>query len=94
MYIAFDFQIENTHDGFVVSAFVCDTPSTHKQWKPLRNFGDRQNDAILFKEMDCPHLNEFNLKSLIDRYDRATKYIRVNERRFIKQTSNNDYGKE
>lgn len=43
MYIAFDFQIENTHDAFVVCAFVCDTPSTHKQWKPLRNFGDRQS---------------------------------------------------
>ena len=85
MYIAFDFQIENTSDGFVVSAFVCDTPSTHWQWKPLRNFGDRQGDAIIFKEEDCPRLNEFNLKSLINRYNKATKYRRVNNRRFIKQ---------
>lgn len=85
MYIAFDFQIENTNDGFVVSAFVCDTTSTHKRWKPLRNFGDRQGDAILFKKVDCPRLNEFNLKSLIDRYDKATRYIRVNNRKFIKQ---------
>ena len=85
MYIAFDFQIENTRDGFVVSAFVCDTPNTNREWKPLRNFGDRQSDAILFKNEDCPRLNEFNLKSLINRYDRATKYIRVNNRKFIKQ---------
>lgn len=85
MYIAFDFQIENTHDGFVVSAFVCDTPSTHKQWKPLRNFGDRQSDAILFKNEDCPRLNEFALKSLINGYGRAIKYRRVNNRKFIKQ---------
>lgn len=85
MYVAFNFQIENTPDGYVVSAFVCDTPSTYRQWKPLRNFGDRQSDAILFKEEDCPRLNEFDLKSLINGYDRVIRYRRVNNRKFIKQ---------
>lgn len=85
MYIAFDFQIENTHDGFVVSAFVCDTPNTNREWKPLRNFGDRQSDAILFKEEDCPRLNEFNLKNLINRYDKDDKWMRASGRRFVQQ---------
>lgn len=47
MYIAFDFQIQNTPDGYVVSAFVAETPSTSRVWKPLRNFGGRQGDAIM-----------------------------------------------
>lgn len=85
MYVAFDFQIENTHNGFVVSAFCCDTPSTYWQWKPLRNFGDRQSDTIEFKHRDCPKLNEFSLKNLINSYDKEVKYIRVNDRKFIKQ---------
>ena len=85
MYVAFNFQIENTPDGYVVSAFVCDTPNTNREWKPLRNFGERQSDAILFKEEDCPRLNEFDLKSLINGYDRVIRYRRVNNRKFIKQ---------
>lgn len=85
MYIAFDFQIENTPDGYVVSAFVCETPSTSRVWKPLRNFGDRQSDAKIYKEEDCPKLNEHNLKGLIERYRKEDKWIRINGRRFVKQ---------
>ncbi len=85
MYIAFDFQIQNTPDGYVVSAFVAETPSTSRVWKPLRNFGGRQGDAIIYKTEDCPRLNEFNLKNLINRYRKEDKWIRVNGRKFVKQ---------
>ncbi|EFM01823.1 hypothetical protein HMPREF0658_1311 [Hoylesella marshii DSM 16973 = JCM 13450] len=85
MYVAFEFQVENTSDGYVVSAFVCEPPSTYRTWKPLRNFGDRQSDAIIFKNEDCPKLNEISLKVLIRDYCKDVKYIRVGSREFVKQ---------
>lgn len=85
-YVAFDFQVENTPEGYVVSACVSQPPSEYKTWRPLRNFGDRQGDAIRFKTLDCPKLNEFSLKNLINDYNSKVKYIRVNSRKLKKQS--------
>jgi hypothetical protein len=85
MYFAHDFQISNTPDGYVVSALVSEPPSSYRSWMPLRNFGDRQSDAIIFKNEDCPKLNEFLLKMLIRGYNKEIKYTRINSRKFVKQ---------
>ena len=84
-YFAHDFQICNTPDGYVVQALVSEPPSSYRCWKPLRNFGDRQSDAIIYKNEDCPKLNEYLLKMIIKDYRKDAKYIRVNSRKFIKQ---------
>lgn len=85
MYFAHDFQICNTPDGYVVNALVSEPPSSYRSWMPLRNFGDRQSDAIIFKNEDCPKLNEFLLKMLIRGYNKEIKYKRINSGKFVKQ---------
>jgi len=75
-----NFQISNTPDGYVVEWYDGD------HWHPLRNFGDRQSDAIEFKTTDCPRLDDWNLKALVKRYDPSVKYKRLkNGRMFVKQ---------
>lgn len=73
------FQIENTPHGYVVSCYH------DLQWHPLRNFGDRQGDARMFKESDCPKLEHGMITALEKHYDPTTKYIRLNGGRFRKE---------
>lgn len=49
---------------------------------PLRNFGQRQGDAMMFRQHDCPRLSMLQIKSLINRYDPSTKYNRIDENTF------------
>lgn len=85
MYVAYEFQIENTPAGYIVSALVSEPPSSYRCWKPLRNFGDRESDALIFKNEDCPKLNESLLKMTIKGYRKEHKYKRINSRKFVKQ---------
>lgn len=70
------FSIGNTSDGYVVSVL------RENSWFPLRNFGERQGDAIEFRYYDCPHLNESQIKMLIRNYDKDRKFIRIDSRHF------------
>lgn len=56
------------------------------KWYSLRNFGDRQGDAIAFKEFDCPNLGEAQVKTLIRNYDPQRLYKRIDSRHFKAQT--------
>lgn len=78
------FQVNNTPGGYVVEAYVKEGPSFGR-WYPLRNFGDRQGDAFAFRDFDCPSLPDTTIRALIRTYNAATKYIRVNGQKFIKQ---------
>lgn len=49
---------------------------------PLRNFGQRQGDAEIYKEHDCPRLTHQQIQLLIKNYNPARKYKRVNEHCF------------
>lgn len=52
--------------------------------KPLRKF-KWQGDAISFRDFDCSHLSESQIKALVARYDPNIKYRRLdNGKRFIK----------
>lgn len=75
------FQVSNTSDGYVVKAFVYMT-DRYRQWKPLRNFGDRQSDALEFCHHDCSRLSEQDLSLLIKNYKVENKYTRISENRF------------
>lgn len=78
------FQISNEPHGYVVEVYIMDKDGIMR-WRPLRNFGDRQGDARAFKEFDCPVLDEPVLRTLINRYDPAVKYMRLDKHRFYKQ---------
>lgn len=80
------FQVSNTHDGYIVKVYIVnDFSGLAGNWRPLRNFGDRQGDAIDFKNIDCPNLSNAVINMLIKNFDKDTKYIRVNSSKFIKQ---------
>lgn len=72
------------NDGYEVCVLMANERG-YTQYYPLRNFGERQGDALMFKEYDCPKLNEIQLKTLIKRYCKDIKWVRESGRRFIKQ---------
>jgi hypothetical protein len=74
----------NWNDGYEVCVLMEDERGL-RRWLPLRNFGDRQGDARIFKEADCPDLTDTQIRMLVKRFDRNVKYERINERKFIKQ---------
>lgn len=77
-------QIENTPDGYIVGVFLRDG-NGYGQWHRLRNFGDRQGDAIAFREYDLPALSDQQIKLFIKTFDVNTKYKRIEKGRYRKQ---------
>ena len=75
----------NYEDGYVVCLVAYDEQWKRKRFFPLRNFGEHQGDARLFKEVDCPNLSDIQLRLLIKSYNPNTKYKRINSRRFVKE---------
>lgn len=75
----------NYEDGYVVCLVAYDEQWKRKRFFPLRNFGEHQGDARLFKEVDCPNLSDTQLRLLIKSYNPNTKYKRINSRRFVKE---------
>lgn len=78
------FQISNEPWGYVVEAYFPDKDGIER-WLPLRNFGDRQGDALDFRDIDCPVLSDENIRVLINRYDWKVRYVRMEKHRFYKQ---------
>ena len=52
--------------------------------KPLRKFKE-QGHAMIFKEHDCPHLTELQIKMLVKQYDPKILFTRIDERHFRRQ---------
>ena len=77
------FQISNTDKGYVVEAFWPDKDG-NRHWEPLRNFGDRQGDAIEYRDIDCPELDDKTIRIIIERYDPDVRYMRVKKHRFYR----------
>ena len=73
------YQVENTPEGYVVSCYH------DLQWHPLRNFGERQGYAFAFRDWDCPHLSDTQIKMLERAYNKDRKYIRVSSTKFMSQ---------
>lgn len=78
------FQKVCTHDGIVVECEFEET-SGLRHWRPLRNFGWFEGHANEFKDIDCPKMEERQLKMLADRYRPEVKYCRVNGKNFKRQ---------
>ena len=74
-------EIDN---GFVVLAFFELKGEIRERWHKLRNFGDRLNDAIEYRN-DVAYINYPTLCALAKRYNNNVKYERINRFRFKKQ---------
>lgn len=75
------FGLEYT-DGYVVTALGVKADG-FKRWFCLRNFGDHQGDARLFKECDVTNLTQNEIIMLASNYNPTRHYKRINSRRFI-----------
>ena len=76
-------QIENTPDGYIVGVFLRDG-NGYGHWYRLCNFGDRQGDAIAFREYDLPTFSEQQIKLFIKTFDVGKKYMRKEKGRYVK----------
>ena len=75
----------NYNNGYVVNLIAYDEKWKRKKFFPLRNFGEHQGDARIFKEIDCPSLTDSQLRMLIKTYNPAVIFKRINSKRFIKE---------
>ena len=76
-------QIENTPDGYIVGVYLRNE-SECGHWHRLRNFGERQGDAIAFRDYDLPQLSDAQINGLIKQFKIETKYKRINKNRYEK----------
>lgn len=74
----------NFDDGYVVAVLMIGEYGFLK-YHPLRNFGERQGDAKIFKEVDCPKLSDSQIRMLIKNYSPNVKYIRVSGKKFVSE---------
>lgn len=63
-------------NGYVVQAYFRCSLDTHEKWHSIRNFGDRQSDAIEYLN-DIENVEEYRLNSLAKAYSPDVKYIRM-----------------
>ena len=68
--------------GYVISVKQLDSRGFWR-WYNLRKF-ETQGDALAFREFDCPHLTELQIKGLIKQYNPQIRYRRINSKRFTK----------
>jgi len=78
--------IQNTNYGYIVAVYFDLHRNGNYQWHRLRNFGDRQGDAIEFRDYDVPKLEDSQVRLLIKNFDINRKYQRVNGRKFKVQS--------
>ena len=76
-------EIENTSYGYIVSAFMRDE-NGHGHWYRLRNFGERQGDAIEFRDIDLPTFTDLRLRGFIKTFRITDKYKRLSIGRYAK----------
>lgn len=74
----------NYNDGYEVCVLM-ENEQGFVRFHPLRNFGDHQGDAKIYKLHDCPNLSDMQIRALVKNFRREVKYKRVSERRFIRE---------
>lgn len=79
-------QIESTEYGYIVGVYLTEG-NGYGHWVRLRNFGDRQGDAICFRDYDLPKLSDTELRMLAKSFSIEKKYYRAGSRRYITQKS-------
>lgn len=74
----------NYEDGYIVKVHMIDEKGLAR-WFPLRNFGERQGDARIYREEDCPKLTDSDIRMTIRSYKKENKYIRLGFKKYRKQ---------
>lgn len=77
-------QIENTPDGYIVGVYLRDG-NGYGQWHRLRNFGDRQGDAIEFRDYDLSGFTDQQINLFVKTFDVGKKYMRQEKGRYVKK---------
>lgn len=85
-------QIENTPDGYIVGVYLRDGTG-YGRWYRLRNFGNRQGDAIAFREYDLPTFTDQQIKLFIKTFDINAQYLRIAKNKYIKRNDWNEQSK-
>ena len=76
-------QIENTEHGYIVGVYLRDGAG-NGAWHRLRNFGDRQGDAIMFRDYDIPDLSDGQINILVREFKVGNIYERISKNRYKK----------
>ena len=76
-------QIENTPDGYIVGVYLRDG-NGNGHWYRLRNFGDRQGDALSFREWDLPPFTDTQIRLFIKTFKIENKYKRLDKNKYAK----------
>lgn len=76
-------SISNTPDGFIVEVYFSDGNGGGR-WAKLRNFGDRQGDAIEFSQ-DVSKLDDLVLRGMERTFNPNAKYKRIAFGRYARQ---------
>ena len=76
-------QIENTPDGYIVGVYLRDGAG-FGSWYRLRNFGDRQGDAIEFREWDLSEFTDAQIRLFIKTFKIENKYKRLDKNKYAK----------
>jgi len=86
------FFIRNDRDsnGYLVMVRM-ENANGFRWCSPMRNFGDRQSDAMNFRDWDCPKFTETQIKAFVTSYKPNEKYKRIGFRKYRRI---NDYEKE
>lgn len=71
--------------GYIVTVSMCDERIARTRMYPLRKF-KHQGDAMVFREHDCPRLNDTQLRMLVKMYNPNVLYERLSENQFKKIT--------
>ncbi len=74
----------NWNDGYEVTVLMVGKHGYLSHF-PLRNFGEHQGDARIFKEVDCQKLTDAQIRMLIKNYDPKVKYKRISGTRFVRE---------
>lgn len=74
----------NWNDGYEVTVLMVGEHGYLRHF-PLRNFGEHQGDARIFKEVDCPKLTDAQIRMLIKNYDQKVKYKRISGTMFVRE---------
>lgn len=79
------FQVAQVAGDYIVEAYVQLTQEEGwAHWRPVINFGDRQGDAIAFRDRDAHDLKPERLLAMIRAYD-GTRKERIRNGQYKKQ---------
>lgn len=76
-------QVENTLQGYIVGVYLQDGNGCG-HWHRLRNFGDGQGDAFMFRE-EIPEFSDIVIRAMAKSFDIDVVYHRIGPNRYARE---------